>query len=48
MNKETFTAADFKRKPYAKPQIEVVEIKDADLICTSGNTEGLEEENFNW
>lgn len=48
MNKETFTAADFKRKPYAMPQIEVVEINEADLICTSGNTEGLEEDDFNW
>lgn len=36
MNKETIAATDFK-KPYAKPQIRVVEIKSADLICTSTN-----------
>ena len=37
MNKETIAAADFQRKAYAKPQIRVVEIKSADLICTSTN-----------
>ena len=46
MNKETITTADFQRKPYAKPQMKVVEIKDADIICTS--TEKLDEEEFNW
>lgn len=38
MNKETIAAADFQRKAYAKPQIRVVEIKEADIICTSGGT----------
>ena len=46
MKKTTIAAADFQRKPYAKPQMKVVEIKDADIICTS--TEKLDEEEFNW
>ncbi len=41
MNKKTFTAADFQRKPYAKPQINVVEIEGAEIICTSGNGRSL-------
>lgn len=49
MNKETITAADFQRKPYAKPRIKVVEIEGADIICTSGaSTQSLEEDDFNW
>lgn len=48
MNKETITAADFQRKPYAKPRIKVVEIDHADIICTSGKTEDLEEDEFKW
>ena len=48
MNKKTFTAADFRRKPYAKPLMKVVEIKGADIICTSGETEDLGEEVFPW
>ena len=39
MNKETIAATDFK-KPYAKPLMTVVEIGRADIICTSGTTEG--------
>lgn len=46
MNKSTSTAASFQRKPYAKPQMKVVEIKGADIICTS--TEPLQEEDFIW
>ena len=37
MNKETIAAADFQRKAYTKPQIRVVEIGRADIICTSTN-----------
>lgn len=37
MNKETIAAADFQRKPYAKPLMTVVEIKGVDIICTSTN-----------
>ena len=50
MNTETIAAADFKRKPYAKPQIRVAEIGGADIICTSSklSTQALEEEEFNW
>ena len=48
MNKKTIAAADFRRKPYAKPQFKVVEIGGADIICTSGGTEGLDEEPFPW
>lgn len=48
MNKETITAADFLRKTYVKPRIKVVEINGADIICTSGGTEGLDEEPFTW
>ena len=42
MNKETIAAADFQRKAYAKPQIRVVEIKSADLICTSTSGQDLD------
>lgn len=48
MNKVSIVATDFQRKPYAEPQIKVVEIKGADMICTSGETEKLEEEEFDW
>ena len=49
MKKETFTTADFQRKPYAKPRIKVVEIEGADIICTSGaSTQSLEEDEFDW
>lgn len=50
MNKETIAAADFQRKPYAKPRIRVVKIKEADIICTSdkASTQSLDEEDFNW
>lgn len=49
MNKETITAADFQRKPYAKPRIKVVEIEGADIICTSGaSTQSLDEDDFDW
>ena len=49
MNKETIAAADFQRKPYAKPRYKVVEIKGADIICTSGaSTQSLDEEDFDW
>ncbi len=49
MKKETFTAADFQRKPYVKPRIKVVEIDHADIICTSGaSTQSLEEDEFDW
>ena len=47
MNKETIAAADFQRKPYAQPQMKVVEIDQESLICES-NTEALDEEEFNW
>ena len=53
MNKETIAAADFQRKPYAKPRIKVVEIGGADIICTSGDNatfglrgQGYEEEDW--
>ena len=46
MNKQTIPAADFQRKPYAKPRIKVVEIDGADIICTS--TDPLQEEPFPW
>lgn len=49
MNKKTIAAADFQRKPYAKPLIKVVEIKGADIICTSGaSTQSLDEEDYQW
>ena len=51
MNKEIIAAADFQRKPYAKPRIKVVEIEGADLICTSpgASTQSLDEEDdFDW
>lgn len=35
MNKHIIEAADFHKKPYAKPQISVVEISKTDIICTS-------------
>ena len=38
MNKETIAAADFERKSYAKPRINVVKINDADIISTSDPT----------
>ena len=41
MNKETIATADFQRKPYAKPQIKVVEIVGADIICTSGTAKAF-------
>lgn len=39
MKKEIIATADFLRKPYVRPQIRVVEMKEADIICTSGGTE---------
>lgn len=49
MNKGTIAITDFKKKPYATPQISVVEIKEADVICTSGgSTEDLEPTTFPW
>ena len=49
MKKTTIAAADFQRKPYAQPQMKVVEIDQESLICQSpGNTEDLDEEDFNW
>lgn len=36
MNIKPIAAMDFQKKPYAKPQLRVVEIKGADIICTSG------------
>ena len=49
MNKETFTVADFQRKPYAQPQIKVVEIESAELLSGSGaSTQSLDEEEFDW
>lgn len=35
MKAKTIVAADFKQKPYAKPMMKVVEIEDAEIICTS-------------
>lgn len=35
MNTHNIDAADFHKKPYAAPQISVVEICEADIICTS-------------
>lgn len=47
MNKGPIAAVDFQRKPYAQPQIDVVEIKSVSLVCTSGEheeqTEGYED-----
>lgn len=48
MNKQTIAAAESKKKPYAKPQIQVIEVEGAELICQSGGTEGLEGEDFPW
>ena len=35
MKKHHLHTADLQKKPYVKPQINVVEIKEADIICTS-------------
>ena len=50
MNKETIAAADFQRKPYAQPQMKVVEIDQESLICQSpgASTQSLEEDDFDW
>lgn len=42
MKKTASTATDFK-KSYAKPLMTVVEIGRADIICTSGTTEGYDD-----
>lgn len=47
MKKQTFTATDFQQKTYAKPQIKVVEIKSAELLSGSGDTEKYEQEEYN-
>jgi len=38
MNKETMQAFDFKKKPYATPEIQVYAVEDEDIICTSGDS----------
>ena len=38
-----------KKKKYLAPEMTVVEIEKADIICTSGyETDGLSEEDFTW
>ncbi len=50
MKKTTIAAADFQRKPYAQPQMKVVEIDQESLICQSpgASTQSLEEDDFDW
>lgn len=43
MDKKTIVLTDLQRKSYEKPQIRVVEMKGADIICTSGRTEAYSE-----
>lgn len=38
MKQQPLQTTDFGRKPYVKPQIDVVEIKTADILCTSGSS----------
>ncbi|MBQ0046952.1 MAG: hypothetical protein KBT33_05480 [Prevotellaceae bacterium] len=35
-----------KKKTYEQPQIEIIEVKQTDIICTS--TEGLTQDDFDW
>ena len=35
-----------KKKTYEQPQIEIIEVKQAEIICTS--TEGLTQDDFDW
>ena len=51
MKKTTIAGADFQRKPYAQPQMKVVEIDQESLICQSpdgASTQSLEEDDFDW
>ena len=51
MKKTTIAGADFQRKPYAQPQMKVVEIDQESLICQSpdgASTQSLDEEEFDW
>ena len=50
MKKTTIAAADFQRKPYAQPQMKVVEIDQESLICQSpgASTQSLDEEDYEW
>jgi len=41
MNKETMESLDFKKKPYAAPQMEVYKVKSANIIATSTRTQDL-------
>ena len=36
------------KKPYVEPQTKVVEVDDVEIICTSTQTEQLNEDLFNW
>lgn len=47
MNKETIAATDFQRKPYAMPQMKLVKINQADIICTSPSAQNEEYEDGN-
>ena len=35
-----------KKKTYEQPQIEIIEVKQTEIICTS--TEGLTQDDFDW